>query len=206
MVDAAQKTVLEAMGVADVVEMPDAAWVLLRKMAFGESLEDIADEMFLEPEELRNLIYVVIGFEEPSEAQKKEAMARWTDGMRVVKLAMAENRNVKAITWDHIEAEALTKLSHAVSRTTNPSSLLAIATAANKAQRNTGGGDMEVGIDTTLKSGNLGSITLHLGARIRQQLSKPRPQRTAGVVDGSEMLDLEATRKLAVTETKSDDD
>lgn len=202
-IDASQKAVADALGVKPE-DISGAAWVILRGMAAGESIANLASALDVDKSEIEALIAVTLGIESDWPAEKKrERLADWTNGIQLLRLSHMEALNTKNVTWDQIEAKALERINNVVGSQSNVGTLLAIASAANKANRSgQGGGNMtEVQLRASLQSGNLGSIQLSLGARIVEQIKETRIEQSDRHIDANKMLTLEETREMIKVRT-----
>lgn len=124
---------------------------------------------------------------------------------------MLASATVRKQGWDNLESKALKKLEILVDqdKIRTPGDLLAIATAANRANRNpnmqqqvipAGGTQINIFGDSAVKSdinsGDMGTIKLELSPRVRKQLESKRPDSTE-ILRNAKMIDATALRQFA---------
>lgn len=186
--------------------MSAMGWLVMQEMAKGATLALIGKQLGItesDLETMRDEITALIG---------DESKAKWQEGILTIKTATTINQTASEQTWDAVEALAINKLHSTLSNMVtngNPTEMLAIAAAANKAvRRQRGEGmnqgakisvDINTGITAELRSGDLGFIKLNLSPNIAKQLQDP-----GRVIDGEtkrvstigslKMLTLEETR------------
>lgn len=195
------------------------AWLVLQAEADGVTIEDIATSLSVTVEQIQALKLATTGEEEGEESEQI-----WLKG--IVAIRTSRHLNTQSISqgWDSLEAMALEKLNaqmQELKTNGDPDKMLAIAVAANKANRrmqgegngsrggkgpmlgsgNHGGND----IDISLSGGNIGSIRLQLSPRIQSQLSDPgrvidgvanNAAQGKRLTDSLQMLKLGETRSL----------
>lgn len=189
------------------------AWLLIQEMAKGSSPELVAKGLGVTEKDLQDIVDQTTGLTGP------ESQSAWNDGMIVLKTASRLNSHAVDSSWEAVEALAITKLHGsmaAMGSNGDPDTMLKIAMTANKAIRrgrgegNGSGGasihlNSEGGISATIKSGNLGFISLQLSPAIRNQIQKPEKVIDGDVIGRSatapklSMLNLEETRQAGDT-------
>lgn len=211
------KTVQGMMGISDSgLGLTMVSWVLIQEEANGVDRGVVAQGLGVTIQNLKALEEAATGFE------GDESTECWNRGIIALKTAIVMNAGVIEHGWDSIEALAIEKLQNALSAMQSngdADQMLRIASAANRAvrrdrgerQMTNGNGGNRVqdggGIDITLRSGNLGSMTLQFSPKIQEQLGRP-----GRVIEGIgarleaeknnprqklEMLRLDETRGLA---------
>lgn len=198
-------------GLMGVEGLAPIAWALIQEESQGTTREVIAQGLGVRVDELTAVVDMATGRE------GDESQAVWQQGIIALKVSRMMNEGTVSGGWDAAEAMALEKLNNqlnAMQGNGSPSEMLSIAVAANKAIRrrrgegsrpmgnplNPNGGQSQVGIDLTLRSGELGTLQLRLGPALQEQMAKRTiditPNQPAGGALNLEMLKLKETREL----------
>lgn len=192
------------------------AWLVLQAEADGLSVGDIATNLSVTIEQIQSLKEATTGM------QGEDCEQCWMKGIVAIRTSQQLNHHSIAAGWDSLEAMALEKLNnsmHAMQSNGDPDKMLAIAVAANKAQRRNRGeangpsrntptlarGNDSGRIDLELSGGNVGSIRLSLSPKIQEQLATPgrvidgvanNAAKARKLTDSLQMLKLGETREL----------